>query len=96
MHAAYDHVNDGERLEIDMVLIAVVYVYNPLSIAAISALMQMPIENTEAALSSLHSLTYIPSKPDMPILIFHASMISFLIKGFLQSTILTPAFHINL
>ena len=91
MHAAYDHVNDGERLEIDMVLTAVVYVYNPLSIAAISALMQMPIENTEAALSSLHSLTYIPSKPDMPILIFHASFYDFISnQGFSSKHYLDP------
>ena len=43
LHAAYVDTNDRERLEMDMVLIAVVYVYNPLSIAAISALMQMSI-----------------------------------------------------
>ena len=78
LHAAYAHTNDGERLDIDMVLTAVVYVYNPLSIAGISALMQMSTEDTEAALSSLHSLTYIPSNPDMPISIFHASFYDFI------------------
>ena len=78
LHAAYAYANDRERLEIDMVLTAVVYIYNPLSIAAISVLMQMPIEHTEAALSSLHSLIYIPSKPDMPISIFHASFYDFI------------------
>jgi len=67
LNAAYVHANDGEKLDIDMALTAVVYVYNPLSRAAISALMQMPIKHTEAALSSLHSLIYIPSKPDIPI-----------------------------
>jgi hypothetical protein len=78
LHAAYVHANGGEGLDIDMVLTAVVYVYNPLSIAAISALMQMPIEDTEAALSSLHSLIHIPSKPNMPISIFHASFYDFI------------------
>ena len=70
LQAAYAHASNGERLDIDKVLTAVIYVYNPLSIAAISALMQMPIEHTEAALSSLHSLIYIPLKPDMPISCF--------------------------
>ena len=81
LHAAYAHVNNGERLDIDMILTAVVYVYNPLSIAAISALMQMPIDHTKAALSSLHSLIYIPleeTEPYMPILIFHASFYDFI------------------
>ena len=78
LQAAYADVNEGEKSEIDAVLTTVVYVYNPLSIAAISALMQMPKEHTEAALSSLHSLTYIPSKPDMPISIFHASFYDFI------------------
>jgi hypothetical protein len=78
LHAAYADANDRERLEIDRVLTAVVYVYNPLSISAISALMQMPIEHTEAALSSLHSLTYIPSKPDTLISIFHVSFYDFI------------------
>ena len=78
LNAAYAHANDGERLDIDMVLTAVVYVYNPLSRAAISTLMQMPIEHTKAALSSLHSLVFIPSESDMPISIFHASFYDFL------------------
>ena len=67
LNAAYAHANERERLDIDMALTAVVYVYNPLSRAAISALMQMPIEDPKAALSSLHSLVFIPSDPDMPI-----------------------------
>ena len=78
LNAAYAHANDGEKLDIDLVLTAVVYVYNPLSIAAISALMQMPIEHTKAALSSLHSLVFIPSEPGMPISTFHASFYDFI------------------
>ena len=78
LHAAYRGLNDGERLDIDRVLTAVVYVENPLSISAISALMKMQIEHTEAALSSLCSLIYIPSIPNMPISIFHASFNNFI------------------
>jgi hypothetical protein len=86
LDAAYADVNDGERFDIDKVLTAVVYVYNPLSIAAISALMQMPIEHTEAALSSLHSLIYIPSEDsDKPISIFHASFYDFISNQSLSS-----------
>ena len=81
LQSAYADANDREKLEIDTVLRAAVYVYNPLSIAAISALMQMSIEHTEAALFSLHSLIYIPSKPDMPISIFHASFYDFISNG---------------
>ena len=91
LHAAYDLANDGEKLEIDVVTTAVVYVYNPLSIAAISALTQMPIEHTKAALSSLHSLAYIPSKPDMPVSIFHASFYDFISnQGFSLKYYLDP------
>ena len=78
LHAAYADANDREILEINMALTAVVYVYNPLSIGAISALMQMSIEHTQAALSSLNSLIYIPSKFDMPISTFHASFYDFI------------------
>ena len=79
LDAAYTSTSHEERSDIDMVLVAVVYAYNPLSISAISALMQMPIEHTEAALSSLHSLIYIPSQGShTPISIFHASFYTFI------------------
>ena len=79
LDAVYALTNQRERSNIDMVLTAVAYVYNPLSMTAISALMEMPIEHTMAALSSLHSLIYIPSQdPDMPISIFHASFYDFI------------------
>ena len=45
--------------DIGLVLQAIVYAYNPLSMTAISALMQISVEETVAALSSLHSLIYI-------------------------------------
>jgi len=58
---------------------AIVYAYDPLSVSAISVLMQMSIEHTVAALSSLHSLLFIPSQdPDIPIAIFHTSFYDFI------------------
>ena len=58
---------------------AIVYAYNPLSMTAISALVKIPIEQIQAALSSLHSLIYVPSQnPDVPISIFHASFFDFI------------------
>ena len=79
LDAAYDSANKGERSDISTVLRVVVYIYNPLSTTAISALVQMPIEHIHAALSSLHSLIYIPSRgSDPPISIFHASFYDFI------------------
>ncbi|KAF8805798.1 WD40 repeat-like protein, partial [Phlegmacium glaucopus] len=86
LDAAYAFTNQKERINIEMVLTAVVYAYNPLSITAISALMQMPIEHTEAALSSLHALIYIPAQdPDVPISTFHASFYGFISNQILSS-----------
>ena len=79
LDTAYAFTNEKERKDIDIILKTVVYVYNPLSINAISALMEIPVKHTEAALSSLHSLIYIPSQgPDMPISTFHASFYDFI------------------
>ena len=91
LHVAYADTNDREKFEIDKVLTAVVYVYNPLSIAAISTLMQISIEHTMAALSSLHSLIYISSKPNTPISTFHASFYDFVSnQGFSSKHYLDP------
>ena len=79
LDAAYAFTNERERKNIDIILTAVVYVYNPLSIKSLSTLMGMPINQIETALSSLHSLIYIPSQgPDMPISTFHASFYDFI------------------
>jgi len=77
---AYESTNPRERSDIGMVLQAVVYVYNPLSMSAISVLVQMPIERVQAALAFLHSLIYIPSSqhPAKHISIFHASFYDFI------------------
>jgi hypothetical protein len=86
LDAAYAFTNQRERLNICLVLQAVVYAYNPLSMTAISALMQISVEETVAALSSLHSLIYIQSEdPDVPISIFHASFYDFMSSQILCS-----------
>ena len=63
-----------------IVLKAIVYAYNPLSMTAISTLMQMPIEKVEAALAPLHSLIHIPSSehPEKNISILHVSFHDFI------------------
>ena len=77
--ATYASASKGEGSDIHMVLTVVVYAYNPLSITAISALVQIPLEQIQAALSTLHSLIYIPSQdPDVPISTFHASFHDFI------------------
>ena len=79
LDAAYVSANKGERSDLGMVLTVVVYAYNPLSVTAISALVQISTEQIQAALSSLHSLIYIPSQnPDIPISTFHASFYDFI------------------
>ena len=87
LDGAYDPANPREKSDIDMVLIAVVYVYNPLSMNAISALMEISIEQVEVALSPLHSLIYIPSQNSdkLPISIFHASFHDFISNQGLSS-----------
>ena len=79
LDAAFAFTNERERKTIDIVLSAVIYVYSPLSINGISALMEIPVKHIETALSSLHSLIYIPSQgPNMPISTFHASFYDFI------------------
>ena len=80
LDTAYESTNPRERSDIGMVLQAVVYVYNPLSMSAISVLVQMPIGRVHAALAFLHSLIYIPSPqhPAKHISIFHASFYDFI------------------
>jgi len=77
---AYESTNPRERSDIGMVLQAVVYVYNPLSMSGISVLVKMPIERVQAALAFLHSLIYIPSSQHLAkhISIFHASFYDFI------------------
>ena len=86
LNAAYTSANQREKSNTQMVLMAIVYAYNPLSMTAISALVKIPIKQIQAALSSLHSLIYIPSQdPDAPISVFHASFFDFISNQFLSS-----------
>ena len=80
LDAAYQYTNQRERSNIGLVLQVIVYAYNPLSMTAISSLMQISVQETVAALSSLHSLIYIPKDPGGPISIFHASFYDFMSK----------------
>ena len=79
LDVTYAFTSQREKSNIQMVLMAIVYAYNPLSMTAISSLVKIPIGQIQAALSSLHSLIYIPSQdPDIPISIFHASFFDFI------------------
>ena len=86
LNGAYTFANEREKSNIQMVLMAIVYAYNPLSITGISALMKIPIEQIQASLSSLHSLIYVPSQNlDVPISMFHASFFDFISNQFSSS-----------
>jgi len=87
LDAAYDSANTREKSDIRMVLETIVYVHTPLSMTAISVLMNMPMEQVQAALSSLHSLIYIPPSQhtDKHISIFHASFHDFISNQTLSS-----------
>ena len=80
LDTVYESTNPLERSDIGMVLKAVVYVYNPLSMSAISLLVQIPIERVQAALAFLHSLICIPSSQHSAgrISIFHDSFYDFI------------------
>ena len=98
LDGAYAFTNEKEKKDIDIILTTVVYVYNPLSINAISALMEISIDQIEAALSSLHSVIYVPLKgPGMPISTFHASFYDFISNEIpFSNTILILVFHISI
>ena len=64
--------------EIQKVLRAVISVYTPLSINGLSKLLKIKAENISEALSSLHSVIYIPEDMDIPILTIHDSFTDFI------------------
>ena len=80
LDTAYESTNPRERSDIGMVLRAIVYVYNPLSMSATSLLVQMSSKRVQAALAFLHSLIFIPSSQHHAkhISIFHASFYDFI------------------
>ena len=80
LSAAYgvERTNAREKNEIQKVLRAVVSVRTPLSINGLSKLLKIKAENVSEALSSLHSVIYIPENMDLPISTFHESFTDFI------------------
>ena len=78
LSAAFEVANDREKDEIRKVLRAVISVCTPLSINGLSKLLKIKAENVDEALSSLHSVVYIPENIDLPISTFHASFTDFI------------------
>ena len=75
---AFPVANAREKDEIQKVLRAVISVRTPLSINGLSKLLKIKAENVIEALSSLHSVVYIPENMDLPISTFHASFTDFI------------------
>ena len=78
LSAAFRVANAREMDEIQKVLRAVTSVRTPLSINGLSELLRIKVENVNEALSSLHSVVYIPENTDLPISTFHASFTDFI------------------
>ena len=60
LSAAFERANTREKDEIQKVLRAVISIRSPLSINGLSNLLKIKAENIVKALSSLHSVVYIP------------------------------------
>ena len=73
LSVAFRVANAREKDEIQKVLRAVTSVRTPLSINGLSELLKIKVEKVSEALSSLHSVVYIPENTDLPISTFHAS-----------------------
>ena len=78
LSAAFRVANAREKDEIQKVLRVVTSVRTPLSINGLSELLKIKVENVSEALSSLHSVVYIPENTDLPISTFHASFTDFI------------------
>ena len=78
LSAAFRAANAREKDEIQKVLRAVVSIRTPLSINDLSKLLKIKAENVSEALSSLHSVIYIPENMGLPISTFHASFTDFI------------------
>ena len=78
LSAAFRAANTREKDDIQKVLRAVTSVRTPLSINGLSKLLKIKVENVSEALSSLHSVVYIPENTDLPISTFHASFTDFI------------------
>ena len=66
LSAAFQLANARERDAIQMVLRAVVSVRTPLSVNGVSKLLEINDEDVREALSSLHSVVYIPENTGLP------------------------------
>ena len=78
LSAAVERANPMEKKEIWKVLRAVISVRTPLPINVLSKLLEIELENVSEALSSLHSVVYIPENMGLPISTFHASFTDFI------------------
>ena len=78
LSATFRIANAREKVEIQKVLRAVISVRTPLSINGLSKLLKIKAENVTEALSSLHSVVYIPEDKGLPISTFHASFTDFI------------------
>ena len=78
LSAAVERANSTEKTEIQKVLRAVISVRTPLSINGLSKLLEIEAEDVSEALSSLHSVVYIPENTGLPISTFHASFADFI------------------
>ena len=75
---AFRVANAREKDEIQKVLRAVISVRTPLSINGLSKLLKIETEGVSEALSSLHSVVYIPEDMGLPISMFHAYFTDFI------------------
>ena len=78
LSAAFERANTREKHEIQKVHRAVISVRTPLSINGLSKLLKIKAGNVSEALSSLHSVVYIPENAGLPISTFHASFTDFI------------------
>ena len=67
-----------EKKETRKVLRAIISVRTPLSINGLSKLLEIEAENVSEALSSLHSVVYVPEDTGLPFSTFHASFTDFI------------------
>ena len=78
MSTAVERANPTEKKEIQKVLRAIISICTPLSINGLSELLEIKAENVSEALSSLHSVVYVPENMDLPISTFHTSFTDFI------------------
>ena len=78
LSVAFERANAREKDEMKKVLRAVISIRSPLSINSLSNLLKIKAENVSEALSSFHSVVYIPENMGLPISTFHDSFNDFI------------------